>query len=108
MVSSAHWHFRSTLAPVVTAAEVRERRRRRIGTEAGHAIEILGHAIEYLTDEYVHDGGLFSAHEPRLEAVQLLMARNREIYFACPEMPTFSERLHAWLRRHWSKGLSHR
>ena len=88
-----------TPAPTPTAAKALGRRRRRISPEAGRALEILGHAIEYLTDEYVHEGGSFSAHDPRLEAVQLLMARNREVYFSCPEVPTFCERVRAWLHR---------
>jgi len=86
-------------APAETATQVRTYRRRRISPEAGHALEILGHAIEYLTDEYVHEGGSFSAHDPQVEAIQFLMARNREIYFACPEVPTFGERLRGWLHR---------
>ena len=36
----------------------------------------------------------------QLEAVQLLMARNREIYLACPEIPTFRERCNAFFHRH--------
>ena len=72
-------------------------RRRRISPEAGHALEILGHAIEYLTDEFVYAGGFFSAHDAQVEAVQLLMGLNREIYFGCPEVPTFAERFRAWL-----------
>ncbi len=88
------------LAPVVTASEVRSCRRRRISPHAGHALEILGHAIEYLTDEYVHEGGLFSVHDPRLEAIQLLMARNREIYFACPELPTLGQRVRMLMHIH--------
>ena len=72
-------------------------RRRHITPEAGHALEILGHAIEYLTDEYLHEGGSFSASDPRLEAVQLLMARNREIYFACPEVAGLRERIQSFL-----------
>jgi len=67
-------------------------RRRRISSEAGHALEVLGHAIEYLTDEFVHAGGSFSAHDGQVEAVQLLMAVNRQIYFACPEVPSLGER----------------
>lgn len=87
-------------APVVTDSAVRGRRARRISPEAGHALEILGHAIEYLTDEYVHQGGLFSAHDGDVEAIQLLMARNREIYFACPEAPTIGDRIRAWFHRY--------
>ena len=73
-------------------------RRRRISPEAGRALEILGHAIEYLTDEFVHAGGSFSAHDGQVEAVQLLMAMNRQIYFACPEVPSFGERWRSLLR----------
>ncbi len=72
-------------------------RRRHISFEAGHALERLAHAIEYLTDEYVHDGGDFSVHDPRLEAVQLLMALNRQIYFECPEVASLAERCRSWL-----------
>lgn len=72
-------------------------RRRRIDPRSGRALEILGHAIEYLTDEYVHQGGPLCAHNSQVEAVQLLMAANRAIYFACPEVPTLGERLRRWL-----------
>jgi hypothetical protein len=68
-------------------------RRRRITPQAGHALEILGHAIEYLTDEFVHGGGTFSADNAQLQAVQLLMAVNRQVYFECPELPPFSKRI---------------
>ncbi len=72
--------------------------RRRISPEAGHALEILGHAIEYLTDEFIYSGGSFFARDPRLEAVQLLMAANRAIYFDCPEVPTLGQRCRSMLR----------
>ena len=75
-------------------------RRRRISPQSGHALEILGHAIEYLTDEFVREGGSLSPDNPQLVAVQLLMAANRQIYFACPEVPTLGERIRAWLHRH--------
>jgi hypothetical protein len=72
-------------------------RRRRISPEAGHALEILGHAIEYLTDEFVSAGGSVSAHDAQVETVQLLMRLNRDIYLSCPEVPTFANRLRALL-----------
>lgn len=75
-------------------------RRRRISPESGHALEILGHAIEYLADEYVHAGGAFCAGDPQLRAIQLLMALNRQVYFACPEVPSLKERCLAWLHLH--------
>ena len=89
----------SILSPDISATEVRVDRRRRINPQAGHALEILGHAIEYLADECVHEGGCLTARDPRLEAIQLLMAHNREIYFACPEIPTFAERWRAFFHR---------
>ena len=82
--------------PAVSACRVRIVRRR-ISPQAGRALEILGHAIEYLTDEFVHEGVAFSAKNGQLEAVQMLMAFNREVYFECPEVPTFGDRCRALL-----------
>jgi hypothetical protein len=84
-----------TAMPAVAGAHVR----RRISPDAGRALEILGHAIEYLTDEYVHRMGSFSAQDAELEAVQLLIALNRQIYFECPVAPTLAERLGVRLRK---------
>ncbi len=66
--------------------------RRRIPPQAGRALEVLGHAIGYLTDEYILHGGKFRATDPELTAVQLLISANRAIYFECPAVPTFGER----------------
>jgi len=85
-------------ARVSTFAQIRTSRRRRISSEAGHAIEKLGHAIDYLADQYIHEGGIFNRHDPELQAVEMLMTINREIYFACPEVPSLGDRWHAWLR----------
>lgn len=86
-------NVRPAAMPAVSSAHVR----RRISPEAGHALEILGHAIEYLTDEYVHRSGTLSAEDPELEAVQLLMALNRQIYFECPLAPTLADRFRKML-----------
>jgi hypothetical protein len=72
-------------------------RRRRISPNAGHALEKLGHAIEYLTDEFIHEGGSFSPNNGQLQAVQLLMALNRQVYFECPEVPTIGKRVRSLL-----------
>lgn len=82
-------------APVVCA---RSSRRRCITPEAGRALEMLAHAIEYLTDEFVHEGLSYSAQDAQLQAVQLLMAINRQVYSECPEVPTLRERCRALLR----------
>jgi hypothetical protein len=70
--------------------------RRRITPQAGFALQALGHAIEYLADEYVHEAGSIpSIHstDPRVEAIQMLMAANREVYYGCPIVPSLSQRL---------------
>ena len=87
----------NSLAPASVSQRVVANRRRRITPEAGHALEILGHAIEYLTDEFVHDGGSLSPTDNRIKAVQLLMALNRQVYFECPEVPSFAERCRSFL-----------
>ncbi len=71
---------------------------RHITPRAGHALEILGHAIEYLTDGFLYENTNFSVNSSQLEAVQLLMALNREVYYECPEVPSFSERWRSILR----------
>jgi len=83
-------------APAASAAALRCRRRH-ITPQAGRALEILGHAIEYLTDEFVHRGGSFTARDEQLQAVQLLMALNRQVYYECPEALSFGERCRALL-----------
>ncbi len=86
-------------ATIVSRATLRRRATRRcIDPQSGHALEILGHAIEYLADEYVRAGGALSAQNGQLEAIQLLMAANRAIYFACPQVESLTERLRRWLR----------
>ena len=73
-------------------------RRRRISPEAGRALEILGHAIDYLIDENVYAADLRTisigqlGQMGQMEAVQLLMQINRQIYFECPEVPSMRER----------------
>ncbi|MDR3772067.1 MAG: hypothetical protein P4L26_01900 [Terracidiphilus sp.] len=84
-------------APAAATGCILVNRRRRITSQAGHALEILGHAIEYLTDEFVHRQAGIPLSSPDLEAVQLLMALNRQVYFECPEAVTLGERLRSML-----------
>ncbi len=70
--------------------------RRRIAPRAGCALETLGHAIEYLADEYVHEFGrqpiadvASGLIDPQVQAMQVLMAANREVYYACPAVTPF-------------------
>lgn len=86
--------------------------RRRISPAAGKALEILGHAIEYLTDEFVHEGSDLVKDKGRVEAIQRLMALNRHIYYSCPETPGMGERFGGMLQRalhprHHQAGMEH-
>jgi hypothetical protein len=63
--------------------------RRRTDYDSGRALELLGHAIEYLADELVHDVGTIPEYQGRVEAIQLLMKVNRKVYLACPVAPRF-------------------
>ena len=67
------------------AAPALSRHRRRVSSEAARGLEKLSHAIEYLTDEFVNDGGPNNDSRNRLEAVQLLMGLHRRIYTDCPD-----------------------
>jgi len=73
-------------------------RQRKLSPQAGRAIERLGHAIEYLSDEFALEclSGQMNfgpASDPRLASIELLKALNREIYLSCPIIPTMRERL---------------
>lgn len=82
----------------VRALPARFNRRRYVDPESGRALEVLGHAIEYLTDELANSGDPVVANHPQVEAIQLLMAINRQIYFQCPEAKGFGERCRSLLR----------
>lgn len=82
---------------------VGQRRRRKMSPETGRAIEMLGHAIDYLADELALECAtgevrVRSGAHPRVVAIEMLKARNREVYLSCPEAPSLGERLNHWLR----------
>ena len=74
------------------------RGRRHIPPLSGYALEKLGRAIEYLTDEYIHEGCERGLSGSRVEAIQLLMSLNREVYYECPLVPRMSQRIREFLR----------
>ena len=76
-----------------------QRRKRRISPEAGRALEKLGHVIEYLIDEYQHNGATYTLNEPQREALEILMRLSREIYFSCPVQQNWRQKNSEWLFR---------
>ena len=91
--------FAPAPARPVAKVPVRALHRRRITPQAGRALDILGHAIEYLTDEFVHGNAPITADNAQLQATQMLMACNREVFYGCSEIPSFGERWHALFHR---------
>ncbi len=74
--------------------------RRRLSPERGRALEMLGHAIEYLADEYANDlsdkGPLGNA-DPRVAAIQLLKRLSRATYYSGTEVEPVLGRMKRWL-----------
>jgi hypothetical protein len=95
---------RICLPPLTSRLEAMRRSsvRRQVSPASGRALEILGHAVEYLADEYVLKAtqtGTLNPADPRIDAMHILMALNREVYYACPEVETALPRIARWLSR---------
>ncbi len=71
--------------------------RRRPGRTQGRALEILGHAIEYLVDTSIASG--LPASPSTTEAVELLAEKSRAVFAECPAIPSLSQRLYRFLPR---------
>lgn len=73
------------------------RGRRHTSPEQGRALEVLGHAIEYLVDSRLFDQWETPADA---EAVHLLMACSRSVFAACDEVHPWPQRVQqAFLKR---------
>jgi hypothetical protein len=44
-----------------------------------------------------HEGSLLVWEKGHLEAVEILKARNREVYMECPLIPSIEERIYSFL-----------
>ena len=84
--------------------EMQVKRRRQITYQAGRALEILGHSVDYLIDMHEHEGSLLVWEAGYLEAIEILKARNREIYLGCPVMPSLEERILSLISRKRLRG----
>jgi hypothetical protein len=93
---------RPTLS-ITDAPVARAYRRRQISQQNGRALEVLGHAIEYVADEFavqLDTSAPLTAKNPQVQAMQILMAANRNVYYHCPIAPTLGERFRDfWSRR---------
>ncbi len=76
--------------------------RRRLSRENARGLEILGHAIEYLADEYAvdpADKGPLGNADPRVAAIQTLKSLNRAIYFSAAQVQPVWRRIRHWFLR---------
>ena len=98
--------FRSTtvpaLGPIRLAPPPVPFVRRALSRESARGLEILGHAIEYLADEYaldLADKGPLGNADPRIAAIQTLKSLNRAIYFSGAEVQPVWQRIRQWFLR---------
>ena len=71
--------------------------RRRSNPQQGRALEILGHAIEYLVDSRLFETWESAADA---EAVQVLMSCSREVFAACEDVSPWHQRVQRALIKH--------
>jgi len=91
------------LAAATARAPQEERRvRRRANQEQGRALEMLGHAIEYLMDSrlYAVDG---ADPKSEAEAVNLLMGLSRAVFAECEEVTTLWDKVERLCRRSFAR-----
>ena len=78
--------------------------RRRGTLQQGQALELLGHAVEYLVDSRVFATEASSVRENQ-EAVQLLKRLSRDVFAECAEIKSVRRRIERWLGRlAWEQG----
>jgi hypothetical protein len=93
---------RRGLGPILLAPPPVPFVRRRLSRESAQGLEILGHAIEYLADEYaldLADKGPLGNADPRIAAIQTLKSLNRVIYFSGAEVQPVWQRIRQWFLR---------
>jgi hypothetical protein len=76
--------------------------RRQLSPVDGRALELLGHAIEYLADEYsmdVESKGPLGSADPRIEAIKILKGLNRAVYYSGAEVQPAFTRIKRWVLR---------
>jgi hypothetical protein len=77
--------------------------RRRPTRQQGHALELLGHAIEYLVDTQLHRTTAAVAPSD-VAANHLLMRLSREVFAECREIVPIRRRLKLHLRNLFAAG----
>ncbi len=69
--------------------------------QQGRALEMLGHAVEYLVDSRMF--GDEAGFRSEGEAVQILMRMSRAVFAECPEVVPLRERVARWFADAWER-----
>ncbi len=83
-------------AGVLERSKAHRRLRRSITREQGRALETIGHAIDYLNDCYLYEGAendRLDFRGPSIEAVHLLIQKQRQMLESLPIVETLASRL---------------
>jgi|GEM_PF-6507001 len=75
---------------------------RRVDPEQGRALEMLGHAIEYLVDSRLYDTRETPADA---DAVQVLMSCSREVFAECEVVVSWHHKMQQALRKKLNKKM---
>lgn len=74
--------------------------RRRTTPQQGRALEMLGHAIEYLVDSRLPEGGPTAADN---RALRILMACSRDVFEESVAVVPMHQRIHEWMQGQFRK-----
>lgn len=90
--------FLQTLPISMTSMPPMDRRpepkRRRPAPVQGHALSTLAHAIEYLIDSRIREGG---TSDDENQAIRLMMACSRAVFDECSVHKPMTQRVGQWL-----------
>jgi hypothetical protein len=94
---------RELAGPKLEFVERRKAVRRRGNSEQGRALEILGHAVEYLVDSrlFLVDQTQAKAEQ---DAVQILMRMSRAVFLECPEVVSLWDKMGRLCRKSFARG----
>ncbi len=72
--------------------------RRRGNFEQGRALELLGHAIEYLSDSRMFfEADSMPQARAQADAIQIMMRASRAVFEECPETVSLRRKVGRWI-----------
>lgn len=87
---------RKSASPEAAGTRAARRGRRSITREHGRALEMIGHAVDYLNDCFLNEGAddeIINAARPYTEALQILISAHSELLWSLPVSETVTTRL---------------